>query len=212
MPTREEIRQALATLAEAEGEGYGKGLTGVLVINKSIPKGWKPTSNAPYYKEKHAVIIKNYIDQILADTNKIITITPKFIKPVTQYHKYVQGFMFLVDHMDTEEKTYFNAKANIEISRTINNIIIRWRDNPCVEEKISTTLEFEERKKQWMHDLEEFLVSSSDGDRFVRERIFIKDEEQEEVRRLVGGASNFHIKRLGRTVVEIVNKNLEEGV
>lgn len=209
MTSAEDIKKALAVLAQAEAEGLdGAGLINVAVINKTIPKGWKLSTNAPYYNEKSALVVKQHIDKILADHAVVITITPRFVKVQTQYHKLCQGQLYLIDHLDPEG-IYAAAKHNIEVSRNLENVVIHWKENPgMVDVDITDNVTLETKEKRWKADLEDFLATSHNGDRFLREKIVVTAEDEAEIRRSVMNLNNFHIKRLGRTVLEIVNMEL----
>jgi len=88
------------------------------------PATWSRRANAPYYRERYALEVKHVLDEMILAAEsgdrepRILKYTdyPE-ISHVTLYLKINQAMMYLLDKLDTDEKTYFNFRQLINISR-----------------------------------------------------------------------------------------------
>lgn len=218
MPSEEQIKAAL-TILEAAEEEQGSSIKKVLVINKTLPKGWNPETNSPYYREKFALDAQREIDRILLDKETAIKLRPKDCKLVTLYQRIVQGRLYLIDHLDTTDKKYALAKPHIEIKRLKeeNVVVMFWRDVAKAErltyetelgENSSTYLD--DSIAKWKKDLEDFIDYSNDGDTFYRRALSITEDDQIWVRTILMPLGQFHIKKMSSTTLEIKHKDLSK--
>ena len=100
MPSDQQIKTARETLIQA---GH-------------IRRGCRPNTVLPYYKEKYALEFKKEVDKILANPDEPVVIAPRNCRLVTQYHKLIQGRLYLIDHLDPEG-TYREAKKHLEMKQ-----------------------------------------------------------------------------------------------
>ncbi len=92
----------------------------MVVSNK--PAGWSPRSTAPYYKEEHALILKEAADNMLAtrdDCTYFYTDFPR-MSAHTVYLMVNQSLRFLLDKLDDEAHTYSKWAAMVNITRERN--------------------------------------------------------------------------------------------
>jgi hypothetical protein len=215
-PSEQDIKNALRILQESSPELLRQGLT-EFEGSASKPKGWKPSSTASYYKKEYAVEIKIYIDKILENPDHDIRISHilarRSVKTVLQ--RLTQGWLYLIQNMDTEDGKYAKARELIEIRKDYNaegKLIglrlvhtgrAKIRDFQPLDGEIVPKVEI---KNEWKNDLEEFMENSVDGEKFSRDKLDLSEADMEYIMRSFARLNNFHVVKLTKSKVEILHK------
>lgn len=94
------------------------------ITSAERPKTWSRRANAPYYRERYALEVRHVLDDMmlsasLGDRESRVVKYADYpeISHVTLYLKINQAMLYLIDKLDTPDKTYANFREMISISR-----------------------------------------------------------------------------------------------
>lgn len=150
-----------------------------LGLRDNKPLNWMVSSNAPYYKEVYAIWIQRTIDAMLADNkDRFFACSKMKTRRNTLYQQVNQAWRYLIDKLDTPDKTYAKARELIIVRRVPNGILLKLA--PTIADldmpDISEGDEFSD-DNEWRVELDEFISKAPDGSIFHHKDVFISNEE-----------------------------------
>lgn len=166
---REQLKNLQALFAMPEVSAFlKKVLSAPLKSVDILPRGWTGSSNAPYYKEKHAMLVKPIIDKMI-ETGKpqLIQYSDCGYTWHTLNTLLNQGWLWLIDNLDTPENPAYQTWRNkVVINKTPNGAALYIKKDKTEEElkplssvEIGDSLE----SSKWRTELQDFLDNSPAG-------------------------------------------------
>lgn len=156
-------------------------------------------SNAPYFKEKYALKVKETIDAILADKSKTI-IWKVEGRPNSLYLRFNQGKEYLLEMMDPDCK-YLSAIPNITVKRSFTNepigLLIYWNqantpESVRIEEVKDEPKADKPTKTNWRNKLEKFVEEGGDKAKIVLRDVEDNPTSRDIVSGIIGNLENFY--------------------
>lgn len=202
MPSNEEIAKAITTLTE------------VIKENPSLAESLRPLtnrgsfgSNYSYYNPKTAEMVKNVIDAMLADPDKLDQkLFLRDFRALSRGSLYVrcwQGFRFLRDKLDPDG-IYKEAHKHITMRKSVDGIRFMWKRD--VSKIKSMPVQPEQKTKEWKDQFDEFIENAAPGDTFLRKDIEIDNDDREYIKRSLINLPEFKLFKLEKHLVKIARE------
>lgn len=150
------------------------------------PPNWSHGSCAPYYKEFYAQNIKEAIDAQLINRQDIVYRYDTFcgkdeeiISKATLYNRVNQSIRYLLDHLDTDDKTYLSWRKIVRIERKQGLGILIYMIPEFRSPAYNHTPDFvipKEDMPLWKRRMEDWLESGEKSP-FIMERLSLTNDE-----------------------------------
>lgn len=153
------------------------------------PRGWKRSTNAPYYKESFALEMKELFDQMMMDGKPIMFLysdLPNETSRASLSARLLQSTLYLIERMDTADKKYATFRNTVEFNKSLteDGIVIQAKkivNNP--ENKlIARPMEYKPNTSIFKNELNEWLESAPRGDRNKWEGLSLSVESYKELK------------------------------
>ena len=191
-------------------------------LEKKLPGGWKKSSVAPYYTEKHARSLMEWLSQLLKEDGTFnyeeeIAFPKESLSCSlkSQSIRIFQSWKYLIDHLDPDGKWAALRKA-IRVRITSQGIFLRWKRNEkeisIMESKIDGAIvPTKEKTLLWRQELETFVATCKDGDMFKKNKVLFSKEDMEWIQAYIGNTPDLYILKLtNKLLVVVCNTKLEE--
>lgn len=140
-----------------------------LVVRKK-PPGWGKRSQAPYYKERFGLEMKDVFDSMMSDRQDRVYSLEKFPNMSVQsiYLRVNQSVRYLLEMLDSPEKKYGRFYEMLSITRERGlgvriSIIPEFRDADVSNFKPTVVIP-KEQNPQWRQAVDDYLENAQIGD------------------------------------------------
>jgi hypothetical protein len=208
--SKEQLVETLQGLQELLRSPSAKDAFVNRVAGKTIPQG---NRNAmPYYKPRFARMVQITIDKMLEDKkNRVFRYEDfKYNTESTLYNKIYQGFLYLVDNLDSNLK-YAKARDDITIFKGKDGIRLEIID-VCLEKELSVPIdEGPVNKREWKAKLQDFIDNSQENQKLQIKNVSLTKEEMEECEMMLAGLEQSFISRISGTEILVLHITPEEN-
>lgn len=164
------------------------------------PDKWSKKSNAPYYRERYALQIKQVFDTMIKDFENGIyeervfyyKDTPELSKN-TLYLKINQAKLYLLDKLDADGRyRHFDSlikikkEANLGVKITYKDgVLVADEDGKSIQNPINVVNFIE--KKSAIDMIDAWLDKATPGDKLHLKKLFLPDDELYKIKSMIAG-------------------------
>jgi hypothetical protein len=172
-----------------------------LALSKK-PQGWSHKSNSPYYNERCALQIKKDIDTMILSGGAILyrygLWCPKDgMSPNTLYTRVNQSIRYLIDKLDTPERTYLQWWQRVRVSRKHavgDTLALKiYFSDVALDNMHAEISEPEVITPVWKQRLEDWLESPELTKPFVKEGLSLSPQEIAEIKASFSQVANVQV-------------------
>ena len=156
------------------------------------PLGWSRRSNAPYYNKQYGEHMKSIADLMLTTGEPQIFLYKDFpnISKGTLYNRINQAIRFLIDKLDTPQRTYRDWNDNLAVRRERGlGIRFDFKDREVDAPFVPRVAEKIVQMTYWQQQITRFLENSS-ATKLHLDKLALTPEQVEEVRQSLAGLKN----------------------
>lgn len=167
-----------------------------------LPRGWTGNTRAPYYKEKYALQVKPIVDRLIATGKpQLVPLSECGYTFNTLNSLLHQGWLWLIDNLDTPEEIYKTWRAKTVLSRTANGIALFIKEKSTEEPSTLSFIEIsnKEDSSKWRVELQDFLDSAPPGTKKKWIDLNLSAEEQSDL--------DLSLSGLKETIVYVIKPN-----
>lgn len=190
--------------------------------NRHKPRGWKPTTVAPYYKPKYALEMKIVLDKMFEDQHSDLMLLFKDFtcSPNTLYNRVNHAWKYLVDKLDTGGKYKF-MQDNTRVKREPTGIRIAWVHNIGPKEpgeikelptvaisSDSPVQELPASSLNWKKELIQFIEDAEDDEALKLTGLLLNQDQFQEVKLLLSQCPDIHVIKLSHQEIKIFKGKL----
>lgn len=185
----------------------------MLVHSHKKPQGWSRRSNAPYYKERYALQLKEVLDAMIEDHQVRLYRYSEWpgMSPQSLYLRINQSIRYLCDCMDTPEHKYARFCETLVLSRERNiGVRIEIRNGLETSDHVfapsSVVPQYE--APRWRQKIETWLEEAEpEHGPLLIENLMLSPDEVRELKLQFAGLQNVQVS-ITATTIKLLKVNL----
>lgn len=157
---------------------------------------WSRRSNAPYYREKYAIIARTIMDRIVKTKRQQMFYLKDFPgeKSSTIKLRWYQGKMYLMDYLDPDgtyaainQIVYCEVERGVGVKITLRNDLI---DDAKADPEAMLPKEIMNNSEEWRSKIDSYLTNDNETDALILEDCALSNQEMEQLEVELGGLIN----------------------
>lgn len=208
-----QISQALSSLQDAVTKASKDKAQAAEILSEALgqplyrPPTWSSKSNASYYQDKYASILKKSLQKMDPAKGDLLIRAKDFRISRRSLRELInQAWRYLIER-DDESLKWKELRSEVEVAISPEGVILRWKRNA----KINVEEEFVAHKQvddyEWKKELDEFIANAEDGKKLVITELNLTEEQITYVNNIVDMTPGIFRLNVGMTRIELA-KNL----
>ena len=189
-------------------------LTELLHLRNVRPAGWKPTSNATYYKKKYGDLLMTWLKQLEANPDKNLVIETKKVNRSRETIKTIigQAWDWLIENEKDNDKrnALIEQRGSLCLRKVALGIMIMRKHNHEEQENFIASLVKDvgnsplEEVKKWKQDVIQFTENAEDGQKLVLNSIALEPYDIEWLQQYIKASCCLFPTKILSSSIEII--------